>query len=94
MKVPQAALEATQAPHPYGQTGRYRTCMASCPECGLPGVPLIYGMPGPEAMDAANDGELALGGCVMDEFPANLRCPNGHEWREPETAQWRARVRR
>ncbi|MBW6436292.1 hypothetical protein KZ829_21360 [Actinoplanes hulinensis] len=61
--------------------------MSSCPECGVAGVPLIFGLPVPEAVAAARSGELALGGCLMPPQPPNWECPGGHRWRDgDETA--------
>ncbi len=35
-----------------------------CPRCGSPTlVPIFYGMPAPEAFEAAERGEIAIGGC-------------------------------
>ncbi|WP_433826013.1 hypothetical protein ACQP2E_28405 [Actinoplanes sp. CA-015351] len=56
----------------------------SCPECGTPGVPLLFGLPVPEAIDAADDGDLALGGCVMRDPAPNWQCPQGHQWRDAD----------
>ncbi|WP_156251507.1 hypothetical protein [Pseudactinotalea terrae] len=37
-----------------------------CPECGSGDVvEIVYGMPGPELFEAAERGEVVLGGCVM-----------------------------
>ena len=38
-----------------------------CPQCGSREnvVPIIYGYPGPELRDAAERGEVKLGGCVI-----------------------------
>ena len=37
-----------------------------CPQCGgLDIVPIMYGLPGPEAMEAAEQGRIALGGCCV-----------------------------
>jgi hypothetical protein len=39
----------------------------ACPECGSSEnvIPIIYGYPGPELREAAERGEVFLGGCVM-----------------------------
>jgi hypothetical protein len=39
----------------------------ACPECGSNEnvIPIIYGYPGPELREAAERGEVFLGGCVM-----------------------------
>jgi transcription elongation factor Elf1 len=37
-----------------------------CPQCGSQDVvPIVYGLPGPELMEAAARGEVMLGGCVL-----------------------------
>ncbi|MEU4620179.1 hypothetical protein AB0G04_09405 [Actinoplanes sp. NPDC023801] len=60
----------------------------SCPECGTTGVPLLFGLPVPEAHAAARDGDLALGGCVMPERPPNRQCPRGHRWHDADEIAW------
>jgi hypothetical protein len=47
-----------------------------CPTCGLAGVEIVYGYPGVDLFDAAERGEIALGGCVPS--PETHQCPNGH----------------
>lgn len=44
-----------------------------CAQCGTPMVPIVYGFPGPEMWDAAERGEIVLGGCVMSPFPEPTR---------------------
>jgi hypothetical protein len=60
----------------------------SCPECGAAGVPLIFGLPVPEAREAAENGELALGGCLMPTQPPNWQCSAGHQWRDADETAW------
>lgn len=36
-----------------------------CPSCGGKLVPIAYGLPGEELMEAAQRGEVAMGGCVV-----------------------------
>ncbi|MEJ6001319.1 hypothetical protein [Paucibacter soli] len=57
-----------------------------CPACGKPsGVNILFGFPSPEAMDAAERGEIALGGCCLPCEPVHHRCLDcGHEWAAPE----------
>jgi len=45
-----------------------------------------------EAREAADAGELALGGCFMPDDPPNWQCPNGHQWRAPDYEMWNARL--
>jgi hypothetical protein len=54
-----------------------------CPRCGLEHViPIRYGYPGPEMVEDAREGRIALGGCMIHpDYPDHLcrDCP--HEWR-------------
>lgn len=46
-----------------------------CPKCGsLDIVPIMYGLPGPEGMEAARDGKIALGGCCVTDHDPRKRC--------------------
>lgn len=46
-----------------------------CPRCGSPDiVPIMYGLPGPEMMEAANQGRIALGGCCVGERDPQKQC--------------------
>lgn len=59
-----------------------------CPKCGNDtGIPIVYGLPGPDLMESAQRGEVMLGGClVMDENP-DWRCTDagcGHEWKSAQ----------
>lgn len=56
----------------------------SCPQCGATDpIDIIYGFPSSEMMEAASQGAIALGGCIMhDDNPAYV-CRNescGHEF--------------
>ncbi len=47
----------------------------TCPACGADFIPVIYGMPGPDLVEAEERGEVILGGCVpMLELPAIWHC--------------------
>jgi len=59
-----------------------------CPKCGETGVPLLFGLPVQEARDAAANGHLALGGCVVDDDPPNWQCPRQHRWRDANEESW------
>lgn len=51
------------------------TLRLRCPACGKPtGVRLVYGFPSSELMDAAERGEVALGGCCLPLVPTHFRC--------------------
>lgn len=47
----------------------------SCPTCGsLDVVPILYGLPGPEMMDAAEKGKIELGGCCISDDDPQKQC--------------------
>jgi len=50
-----------------------------CPTCGSSEVvPIAYGLPGAEMWDAAKEGRIRLGGCVVpssDEWDDRWACP-------------------
>ena len=46
-----------------------------CPRCGsFDVVPILYGYPMPEAMAAAEEGKIALGGCCVGERDPRKQC--------------------
>jgi hypothetical protein len=46
-----------------------------CPKCGsLDVVPILYGYPMPEAMDAADKGLIELGGCCVTGEDPRKHC--------------------
>ena len=46
-----------------------------CPRCGSSNLrPIVRGMPGPELVDAAERGEVVIGGCVVGELDPTRRC--------------------
>jgi hypothetical protein len=46
-----------------------------CPKCGsLDVVPIAYGYPGPEMMDAAEKGLIELGGCCVTDDDPRKQC--------------------
>ncbi len=53
-----------------------------CPLCGAANpLPVAYGLPSSELMERAEQGEVALGGCVIGDDPARYRCRAcGHAW--------------
>jgi hypothetical protein len=51
-----------------------------CPTCGARGLPIVYGMPDDTLFEAAERGEVALGGCVISDHDPSLACPRGHTW--------------
>lgn len=57
-----------------------------CPTCGSRGVLIVYGMPGPDLFEAAERGELLLGGCVVTDDNPTHGCAAGHEWKVRRSA--------
>ena len=48
-------------------------------------VPIVYGMPGLDLAEQAEDGKVALGGCCIGEDDPEWHCKEcGFEWREGE----------
>lgn len=45
-----------------------------CTECGGRTIPIAYGYPGPGMMEAAERGEIELGGCVIFDEQPTRRC--------------------
>jgi hypothetical protein len=46
----------------------------SCPRCGGSIVPVAYGFPGPDMWEAAERGEIVLGGCMVRIGQPTVRC--------------------
>jgi hypothetical protein len=53
-----------------------------CPFCGADGVPVVYGLPTHDAIVAAEDGKIRLGGCVVMDSDVKWQCTahEAHEW--------------
>lgn len=49
----------------------------SCPWCGESGIPVLFGFPTPNVIEAARAGRVALGGCVV--------------WGDGRNPQWQCR---
>ena len=54
----------------------------------------MFGLPVPEACDAATDGQLALGGCVVGDEPPNWQCARQHRWRDADEKAWNEQLLR
>jgi hypothetical protein len=56
--------------------------MPAWPECGAEGVPIVYGMPGPELIAEREAGQVVLGGCESGPDDPTWACkgPVQHEW--------------
>ena len=46
----------------------------TCPACGGKLLPIAYGYPGPDLMEAAEKGEVIIGGCEVEEDNPNWQC--------------------
>jgi hypothetical protein len=70
---------------------RQRKPPESCPECGsLDIIPIVYGYPGEEMMEAAKQGKIALGGCVIGGRDPQKRCKacgTRFDFQRPPTAR-------
>lgn len=52
-----------------------------CPDCGGCLVEILWGLPTPEHMKKAENGEIFLAGCVIPGNPANYHCSScGHDF--------------
>lgn len=73
-------------PEGVSATGR-----GTCPACGSEAVvPLVYGLPGRNAAEAAQRGEIELGGCVIGPQAPTLACRSCEgQFRDPHgTVTW------
>ncbi|PWW23364.1 hypothetical protein JD79_02538 [Geodermatophilus normandii] len=54
-----------------------RAAAPTCPHCpdAPAGVPYVLGLPSAEAFEAAERGEVVLGGCVLSEPVPAWACP-------------------
>lgn len=54
-----------------------------CPTCRAGLTPIVYGLPGPELFEAAERGEIQLGGCdiLFDNPSFECRGVDHHLWR-------------
>lgn len=46
----------------------------TCEACGLPMVPIVYGLPDPETMQEAEEGKVSLGGCLIEIDQPKYTC--------------------
>jgi len=49
---------------------------ARCPRCGVAStlVPIVFGFPSPQTFEAADRGEIAIGGCLVTIEDPTHRC--------------------
>ena len=61
-----------------------------CPRCGSDStVRIVYGMPVYATFEAAQRGEVALGGCVVQPGQPTRACKScGARFRGPDAAAW------
>ncbi len=54
-----------------------------CPKCkSINVIPIVYGLPTPEAEEEAKKGLFKLGGCIVSEESPKWHCKNcGYEWK-------------
>ncbi len=45
-----------------------------CPSCGARSIPIVYGYPLPETFEAADRGEVVLGGCCIRDVDSAFTC--------------------
>lgn len=63
------------------------TAQTTCPKCAGRAIPILYGLPGPEAEEQARRGEVEIGGCMIGAGEPDWRCTKcGHGWRRPRRA--------
>lgn len=78
------ATFAKGARKPMGaRRAKKRGSSGTCPKCksGL-AVPIVYGLPTPEAFKAAAEGEIIMGGRVMSDDDPRWECSAcRHQWR-------------
>lgn len=53
---------------------RTASTLVFCPRCGARAIPILRGLPSLEAFEAADRGEIALGGCVVTDDDLNFAC--------------------
>jgi hypothetical protein len=57
-----------------------------CPGCGRTGVMVVYGMPGPDLLDAAERGGVSIGGCVITGNDPDQQCQScGQMWKTDDS---------
>ncbi|WP_225980538.1 hypothetical protein [Micromonospora sp. B006] len=91
---PRDGAEEASAARVEMRWARYRDeVIPSCPDCHAADVPLLFGLPAPEARKAAAAGELALGGCFIPEEPVpNWQCPRQHRWHDADERTWNTQL--
>lgn len=63
------------------QPGPMSSIASKCPQCGGTKIlPIVYGLPGPELVEADARGEAVIGGCLVSEDSPHWCC-TGCEYR-------------
>ena len=65
----------------------------ACVACGHPGIPILYGLPTPEAWQAHREGLIEVAGCFRPDEAPHWTCEQRHTWSTNE-AQWDAALDR
>lgn len=61
-----------------------KTADRTCPRCGATGVRIAYGMPNLTTIEAAERGEVVIGGCNIQPDAPEWECPScGNAWGQP-----------
>ena len=53
---------------------RTASILVVCPRCGGRAIPILRGLPSLEAFEAADRGEIYLGGCLMADEDPDFAC--------------------
>ena len=76
---------STDRHDPQDKSLALRERRAICPRCGAnAGIPIIYGYPSEEMLEADKANEIRLGGCcITDDDPDRVCTQCDHRWSEP-----------
>ncbi len=68
----------------------------NCPACGAGMIPVEYGLPGEELIEAAERGEVRIGGCTVEPDSPDFVClgTESHEWERDASGRLMAIDRR
>ncbi len=63
-----------------------------CPKCNAAMIPIEYGFPDDALLEAAERGEVRIGGCIIDADNPDLVCEGAehHGWQRAERGGLRA----
>lgn len=60
----------------------------SCPRCGSPAIPILFGLPTADAVQAGNAGRLLLAGCFEQDDRWACIGPDRHTWPDANEEAW------